>query len=268
MTDLATLLAQSGLLSPSQLDQARAERARSGRRLARILIEDAILDERLLFDTLAELAGYPRFDLRVDPVERSAGTRCDPTWVRTHGIVPIWADRERGRLHVATPDPTRKPLFAQIRGRTGFTARPLVASESETEALYRHIYRQEPLIRDPTRINRSGPRPNPPIEIAAVLATGDLVEAGPPGDPAPPGEPNPRPDPDLGLAGWSAVAPPIPPGSTTDLGRLRPILERQQASADQLRRLVEACEALGLFTRDEYLARLDGADRDDGDRAL
>ena len=241
--DFPAVLARTGLFSLAQLERAHKERHRTGRRLGRILVDDGAVDEGLLFDTLAELFRLPRFNLREDPVELSAGSRCDEQWVRMHGIVPVWVDTQARILHVATPDPSRKVLFAQLRGRTGLFAHPLVASESETEALYKHIYRKAPLIRDPVQINRPGPRLEPMIEDDdAIFLADDLVEEEAPSDPS--------------IESQPAKIPARTSVQTHDLEWLQPLLQTQQLSARQLRLIVELCEAQGLFTREEYLTRL------------
>ncbi|MGB5336489.1 MAG: ATPase, T2SS/T4P/T4SS family [Woeseiaceae bacterium] len=135
-------LIAAGLISELQLRRALQEKARHERPLGKILVELGMISEKVLSETLHELLGEPRLDLRalipqpnaIAMVSKEAAERCC--------VLPIEFDDEAQLLTLAATEPfdlaADEELFQSIR--TGVDIATVVAPESEIKAAIRKFY--------------------------------------------------------------------------------------------------------------------------------
>lgn len=114
---LGELLIDRKLLTAAQVQEALVQQPASGKRLGTLLVELGALDERDLYETLAEQLGVPLVDLRSEQPSKEAVARVPEDVARAttsiplrevdEGLVVVLADplddQARSRLSQATP---------------------------------------------------------------------------------------------------------------------------------------------------------------------
>jgi len=148
------LLGQTGLITTDQFQALRQAHSMSGRPAWELVLDQGLSDESPLFDAIARVSGVPRLNLRLARVDRSATSKMQRDWAEEHGIAPLWADPHRGTLAVAVVDPTRQGALRALSARLGLEVRRELATPSEVRDLIQHQFDNQPLDRDPERVNR------------------------------------------------------------------------------------------------------------------
>jgi type IV pilus assembly protein PilB len=125
---VANLLLERGLVTPDQLEQARAEHEETGRSLGRLLIEHHVLTEEDLSRVVAEASGREYVDLDEYPLDPMATSTLSDAVARRYWALPIsW---EGDTLVVAMADPSNVVAVDDIRSLTGSRVRVVVATPS------------------------------------------------------------------------------------------------------------------------------------------
>jgi type IV pilus assembly protein PilB len=123
---LGNLLLERGLVSPDQLDDARAEQVRTGRPLGRLLLEREALSEADLAQVVAEAAGIDYVDLDEYPLDPTATSLISDVMARRYTAIPIaWQDDD---LVVAMADPSNVVAVDDIRSITRADIRVVVST--------------------------------------------------------------------------------------------------------------------------------------------
>ena len=196
MATFGDLVRKSGLLPPDRLAFALEEEKRTGFRLGQILVDHGFASETELFDAIADASGQRRLDMSTAQVDLEVALQIDPEWALDHRMMPLSVDEQEREVIVATTDPTQSALLADVAGRFGAMATPVVATESELGRLIRHAYFSEPLDRSP---GGASPLPRVPADRAPTEARTRTL-------PSFPSNPGKRPPPDA-ITEPSAVAP-------------------------------------------------------------
>jgi type IV pilus assembly protein PilB len=129
MKQLGTVLVESGLITPEQLDEATTAQVEQGRSLGRVLIDLNYISERDLVAALAQQIGMPFVDLGDITIDGRAATSVSETIMRRHTVLPIGF--EDGKLIVAMADPANVFALDDIRTVTGMDVKAVVATRDD-----------------------------------------------------------------------------------------------------------------------------------------
>ncbi|MFK8017938.1 MAG: ATPase, T2SS/T4P/T4SS family [Gammaproteobacteria bacterium] len=126
---LGDILIAQGHLTETQAAQAAELQASSGMRIGHIVVEKGWVSESDLLAALGVQLGVPVVSLRAgvfDPAVSALIPRAVAVRLCMFGLF-----RVRDTLYVATPQPQALPALAEIKERTGLTARPVLARRDD-----------------------------------------------------------------------------------------------------------------------------------------
>jgi type IV pilus assembly protein PilB len=123
---LGNLLLERGLVSPDQLDDARAEQGRTGRPLGRVLLERQALSEADLAQVVAEAVGLEYVDLDEYPLDPTATSVISDAMARRYTALPVSWDGDD--LVVAMAEPSNVVAIDDIRSITRADIRVVVST--------------------------------------------------------------------------------------------------------------------------------------------
>jgi len=228
---IGDLLVKAGVITELQLKAALAEQQQWGGKLGDILVRMEFLTEEVLVRALSKQTGIARADLTGE-MDRSALAVVPPDTAEEFGLVPI-ALKDQGRtLVVAMSDPLNISATDHLVSLTG--GRKIETRIAGAGAIRHAIsrwYRGEEMLRDDSEqsmkiVNNAGntvvgfstrtPKPATPRPVQAAAANGRE--------------------------------------SAVDV--LRGVEETQRRSVAALKAMVELLIEKGVFSRDEYLARV------------
>ena len=129
MKQLGTVLVDSGLISPEQLDEAQEQQRELGRSLGRVLIDLGYVTERDLVKALADQIGMPFVDLANMTIDGRAATAVSESLTKRHTVLPI--GYEDGKLVVAMADPANVFALDDVRTVTGMDVKAVVATRED-----------------------------------------------------------------------------------------------------------------------------------------
>ncbi|MCA1827778.1 MAG: general secretion pathway protein GspE [Myxococcales bacterium] len=234
---IGDLLVKAGVITDLQLRAALAEQQQWGGKLGDILVRMEFLTEEILVRALSKQTGIPRADLTGDP-DRASLALIPAEVAEEFGLVPIGLRDEGRTIVVAMSDPLNIGVTDHLRSLTG--AKKIDSQLAGASAIRNAIsrwYRGEELLGDDAEasamkvVNNSGQSVvtlDPRKKNAASSATASAP-------PASTGNGAPR---------QSAVE------------VLRGVEETQRRSVAALKAMVELLIEKGVFSRDEYLARV------------
>jgi type IV pilus assembly protein PilB len=141
---LGDILLAGGLVTPDQLTVAIGEQARLGRSLGRVLVDQGVLTESQLVESLAAQIGMRFVDLSDVQVDGSALARVPGHVARRHTAIPIGF--EDGKLVVAMADPANVFAIDDIKSVAGaggshIDVKPVVATRNDVVAAIDRYYR-------------------------------------------------------------------------------------------------------------------------------
>jgi type IV pilus assembly protein PilB len=125
---LGHLLLERGLVTPDQLEHARAEHDRTGRPMSRLLLEQTGLAETDLSRVVAEVSGFEYVDLDEYQLDPTATAMVSDILARRYWALPVAWEGET--LVVAMADPSNVVAVDDIRSITGARVRVVVATPS------------------------------------------------------------------------------------------------------------------------------------------
>ena len=228
---IGDLLVKAGVITELQLKAALGEQQHWGGKLGDILVRMDFLTEEVLVRALSKQTGIARADLtgEVDP---SALAVVPPDTAEEYGLVPI-ALKDQGRtLVVAMSDPMNISATDHLVSLTG--GRKIETRLAGASAIRHAIsrwYRGEETLRE------DGEQSMRIVNNAGNTVVGFDTRGGKPA-------PMSRPQPAIARGRESAVE------------VLRGVEETQRRSVAALKAMVELLIEKGVFSRDEYLARV------------
>jgi Type II secretion system (T2SS), protein E, N-terminal domain len=241
---LGDLLIKAKVINETQLKAALAEQQKWGGKLGELLVRMSFLTEDMLVKALSKQMGVPSVNLEVIvSVPPHVRSKIPEEVARELGVVPLQLRDEHKTLLVAMADPqnlkhldtlrsvSRCRITAQLAGRQAIARAFGRIYEGDTELSvssdpgFKFINSQgATLIKNPYEGQPGGKRPRP--------------ETTPPPPPRLP----PRPD--------------VPSAQKSPHEALRAIEEAQRKEVTALKGMVELLIEKGVFTRDEYLAKV------------
>ena len=135
---LDSILQQKGLVSDSQLVEARALQAAEGLRLDRALIQLGHLGERQLLEVMSEQLHLPVADLSAAAIPSELLQVLPLKVIFRKRVVPL--ARHDDTLEVATSDPYDLYALDDIRMMTGLEVSPVLAIRDDIEKLIKTHY--------------------------------------------------------------------------------------------------------------------------------
>src|SRR5712691_10889124 len=140
-TDLETLFIRSQFLAPAQLAMAKREATGRHRRLAPMIVELGLVNERQFAEWMSEMTSIAIVDplpaAAVEPLVR----RIPRAIAREYEVVPVALDA--GMLTVATINPLDTGCLDVLRATTAMTIRPLIAVHSALLDLIARFYPED-----------------------------------------------------------------------------------------------------------------------------
>jgi hypothetical protein len=225
---IGDLLVKAGVITELQLKAALAEQSQWGGKLGDILVRMEFLTEEILVRALSKQTGVPRADLSGEG-SREALALVPADVAEEFGVVPVGVKEEGRVLVVAMSDPLNISVSDHLRSLTGAKRIDAhLAGNSAIRAAISRWYRGEELLREDTG----------QLSIKIVDNSGQSVVTH--DAPPPPAEP---------VAGNGK--------SKQNAGDvLHGVEQTQRRSVAALKAMVELLIEKGVFSRDEYLARV------------
>ena len=238
---IGDLLVKAGVITDLQLRAALAEQQKWGGKLGDILVRMEFLSEEVLVRALSKQTGIPRADLS-GPGDRAALALIPPDVAEEFGLVPMQLKDEGRTVVVAMSDPLNLGVTDHLRSLT--SAKKIEAQLAGANAIRSAIsrwYRGEELFGEEGEQSA----------MKVVDNSGQSVVTQDP-RPAPktaPPQPAPAAPPPQKQAGNGA-----PRHSAVEV--LQGVEDTQRRSVAALKAMVELLIEKGVFSRDEYLARV------------
>jgi len=253
---LGELLIKANVLQESQLRAALAEQAKWGGKLGEILVRMNLVSEDILVRALSKQLAIPAVNLdAMKEIPKHVIGRLPPQTARDFGILPLQLRDDGKTLVVAMADPlnvrqldelraiTKCRIVPNVAGRTAI-ARAMVrfyegsADLGEADAQFKVVDAQgRTVVKHINEVAGGAAVSAPPVPVAAPAAPAPQQQR-----PAPPVPDAPR----AGAAG----------GSASPVELLRSVEEVQRKEVAALKAMVELLIEKGVFSRDEYLAKV------------
>lgn len=137
---LGEFLVASGVLTPAQLAEALREQSSWGGRLGQNLVREGLIDERTLATAIAQQLYLKIVDLDLTPPPLEV-VRLLPLFLAEHfGFIAVAVSHDRGKIAIASTDPTNNDGMREVRRVTGLVPVPCVATASQIDRTVRRCY--------------------------------------------------------------------------------------------------------------------------------
>ena len=137
-SQLATLLQQTGLFSPEQMEELLAAVAENGADFTEAVVETTEVKEELFLEKLAEAMGLPFMRLKQAEIEAELLEKIPPKAVFQYNIMPV--GEENGVLQIATANPLQPGLIDAMRLVTGGRVKLALSPADDIEAAAKRLY--------------------------------------------------------------------------------------------------------------------------------
>ena len=255
---LGDLLILAGLIDELQLQSALSLQKQWGGKLGDVLVNNGFLDEMMLWRGLSKQLGVPLVSLPEERLAPGLEKQVPLALCEKHSIFPL--QRDDKALTLATSDPNNIGGLDEVAFRVGTRLRIVLAPDREIEWAIRRYHQGDPSPCPPPRTKRIADETKAAAPTAPPLA----APASAPASAAPSlGQSTQTSAAELAaiaalaLQGAqrtaSATAPPAA-WWTQPTATEAEVAVRE--TAHLLRFLVEACVQRGIFTREQYLAKL------------
>lgn len=253
---LGDLLVRANVITGEELTAALAEQRRTGARLGETLVQMGILTEDLLVKALSKQLGIPRADLSA-PVTGAALRKMNRELCTRYEAVPMAVSEDGRTLTVAMTDPLDLDAIDKLRLATSSRIVAYLAGAGAVRAAIARLYPDDGEVETTQSVDvralqkqlsaqmkgPAAPRPSP-APIAQQVG------------PAPVFAPQPA-------GGQHRLTGPIPTraapagaASRSAAELLRSMEDVQHREITALRAMVELLIDKGVFSREEYLARV------------
>lgn len=250
---LGDLMIKAGLIDEMQLQSALALQKQWGGKLGDVFVNHGFIDEMMLWKGLSHQLGVPLVSLPDEKVAPAIQKILPLDLCLKHSIFPL--SRDDKTVTIATSDPNNLDGIDEVTFRVGARVKLVLAPEREIEWAIRHHFHGDTSPCPPPRTKRVSfqSEPQPIVQNDAARVT--------PGPAL--GQPT-----QTSAAELAALAARVAGAARATAAANRPAAPwwAQPTASDAevairetahlLRFLVEACVQRGVFTREEYLAKL------------
>jgi len=255
---LGDLMIKAGLIDEMQLQSALAVQKQWGGRLGDVLVNNGFIDEMMLWKGLSHQLGVPLVSLPDEKVAPGIQKVLPVDFCQKHAIFPLTRDDKS--VTIATSDPNNLGGIDEVTFRVGARVKLVLAPDREIEWAIRHYYQGDPSPCPPPRTKRAPSSTNP----QQMTLVHDGAATMTPGDGPALGQPTQTSAAELaavaarvaGAANAAAAAAARPPTPWWAQPTATDAEVAIRETAHLLRFLVEACVQRGVFTREQYLAKL------------
>lgn len=262
---LGELLIKANVLVDSQLKAALQEQQKWGGKLGEILVRMNVITEDILVKALSKQLGIPAANLdAVQGIPPHVKNKVPLNSARDMAVLPLQLKDEGKSLVVAMAEPQNIEHLDTLRSLSKLRIIPMIAGRTAILRAYGRFYEGEADLGDfegsfkvVDSQGRTVVKSLKEIEAQGAAAKAAAAAAAPP-------PPAPKPAPGApGIAAARATLsdvpskPAPPPGSVeAALELLRAVEEVQRKEVSALKAMVELMIEKGIFTRDEYLAKV------------
>ncbi|WP_164018405.1 general secretion pathway protein GspE [Pyxidicoccus trucidator] len=247
---LGELLIKANVLQESQLKAALAEQAKWGGKLGEILVRMSLVSEDILVRALSKQLGMPAVNLdAVQMVPPHVKAKISSQMARDFSVLPLQLRDDGKTLVVAMSDPLNVRMLDELRAVTKCRIVPNVAGRSSIARAFSRIYEENAELEDADTnfkvVDAQGRTVVKNLKDLDPAAA--AVAAAPASRPTPPPvarPPTPPPE----------AARPAATGSPAEL--LRSVEDVQRKEVAALKAMVELLIEKGVFSREEYLAKV------------
>ncbi|PTL76123.1 general secretion pathway protein GspE [Vitiosangium sp. GDMCC 1.1324] len=240
---LGELLIKANVLQESQLKAALAEQAKWGGKLGEILVRMNLVSEDILVRALSKQLAIPAVNLdAVKEIPPHVLNRVPLQTARDFAVLPLQLRDDGKTLVVAIADPLNVRQLDELRAVTKCRIVPNVAGRTAIARAMARFYEDQGELADADTNFKV-------VDAQGRTVVKNLNQVAPAATPAP--APTPAPMPTAPSRETPAVR---GGGSPVDL--LRSVEEVQRKEVAALKAMVELLIEKGVFTRDEYLAKV------------
>jgi len=133
LSGLARRLVEESVLDANTAIKASGEARRSGTPFVSYLVQNNLVDARILASSAAEEFGVPLIDLAAFDLESIPKDLVKESLIRQHNALPLI--RRGVRLFVAVSDPTNLQALDEIKFHTGVNTEPVLVEEDKLHAI-------------------------------------------------------------------------------------------------------------------------------------
>jgi hypothetical protein len=241
---IGDLLVKAGVITDSQLKASLAEQAQWGGKLGDILVRMEFLTEEILVRALSKQTGIPRAELNGEG-DALALSKVPAEVAEEFGLVPVALQDEGRTLIVAMSDPLNLMVTDHLRSLTQCRIVAQLAGTSAIRSAISHWYRGQELGSGDTA-EVSG--------IRIVNNSGNTVVTMQPRQQG--ARPSAAPAAPAAQVAARVAAQPAAAAQPTASEVLQSVEEMQRRSVGALKAMVELLIEKGVFSREEYLARV------------
>jgi hypothetical protein len=251
---LGELLIKANVLQESQLKAALAEQAKWGGKLGEILVRMSMVSEDILVRALSKQLNIPAVNLdAVQVIPPHVRSKIPSQTARDFAVLPLQLRDDGKTLVVAVADPLNVRHLDELRAITKCRIVPNVAGRTSIARAYQRLYEENAELGEADtnfkvldaqgRTVVKDMRPGAPQQGQAAAA------------PPPPPPPAARPAAAPARPSMSGV-PSVGGGGGSPAELLKTVEEVQRKEVAALKAMVELLIEKGVFTREEYLAKV------------
>ncbi len=171
---LESALINRGLVEREAIIDLVAESRRSGRRVARLLLEKKLISEEQLLTVLESELGIKQVNLSLFPVDQQAIAKLPADIAARFGVMPLAG--ENGKMTVAMSDPLDLEAIDYIAMLTGAEIVPVLARDSAIRQMISRFYGFVPGQREKITTGLPGANSEPESEIPMRSENSPVVQ--------------------------------------------------------------------------------------------
>lgn len=247
---LGELLIKANVLQEGQLKAALAEQAKWGGKLGEILVRMSLVSEDILVRALSKQLNIPAVNLdAVQMIPPHVRSKIPAQTARDFSVLPLQLRDDGKTLVVAVADPLNVRHLDELRAISKCRIIPNVAGRTAIARAYARLYEDgAELEAADTNFKVLDAQGRTLVKnVKDIEAAAQQQQAAPP-PPPPPRAPASRPS-------LSAV-PSVNSASGSPAELLKTVEEVQRKEVAALKAMVELLIEKGVFTREEYLAKV------------
>ena len=243
---LGELLIKANVLQESQLKAALAEQAKWGGKLGEILVRMSLVSEDILVRALSKQLNIPAVNLdAVQTLPAHVRAKIPAQTARDFAVLPLQLRDDGKTLVVAVADPLNVRHLDELRAITKCRIVPNVAGRTSIARAYARLY------------DGSAELGEADTNFKVLDAQGRTVVKDMRPEGAGAQQAAPRPAPPVAPARPSSGAiPAVRSGAGNPSELLKTVEEVQRKEVAALKAMVELLIEKGVFTREEYLAKV------------